>query len=131
MQVKDISQEQEIKNVMTRQVLAWNRGDIISFMHGYWRSKELTFIGSRGVTKGWQATLESYQKAYPDRKTMGLLNFENLEVSMLSEDSAYMIGEWDLEREGIENLNGYFTLLWRLIDEEWVIVSDHTSTAKE
>lgn len=115
-----------IRAVMARQEAAWNRGDLEAFMDGYWRSDSLQFIGSRGLTYGWQQTLDNYRKGYPDRAAMGTLTFTLLRVELLSRKSAFVIGKWHLKRAA-GDLSGHFTLLWKKIKGEWVIVADHSS----
>ena len=34
------------------------------------------FIGSKGITYGWDSTLARYKRNYPDKATMGKLTFE-------------------------------------------------------
>ncbi len=110
---------------MSAQQDSWNQGDIPGFMQYYWKHDSLKFIGSKGVTYGWQNTLDNYLRAYPDKKTMGKLTFTLIEVSELSPVSVYVIGKWHLEKD--KPAGGHFTLLWKKIDNSWVIVSDHTS----
>jgi ketosteroid isomerase-like protein len=110
---------------MSTQQSAWNRGDIPGFMQHYWQSDSLKFIGSRGVTYGWQKTLDNYRKSYPDKAAMGVLKFTIIEATQLAPDAVYVIGKWELAKE--KPASGHFTLMWRKIANEWVIVSDHTS----
>ena len=118
--------DQAIRQVIAAQEAAWNRADLEAFMGGYWHSDSLTFIGSRGVTQGWQATLDSYKKGYPNAEAMGKLTFTILSLEILSPESAYVIGKWHLARTKDE-LSGHFTLLWKKIEGRWVIVADHSS----
>ncbi|GAB4245774.1 MAG: nuclear transport factor 2 family protein [Ekhidna sp.] len=122
-QTKD---EMDIRNVLNRQVTCWNEGDLECFMEGYWQSDQLVFIGKSGVTYGWQKTLDNYKKSYPDKAAMGQLSFEILIVEPLSEDFWTVIGKWSLQRKN-DNPNGYFSLIFRRLDDDWVIVSDHSS----
>ncbi len=115
-----------IIDVLFSQQEAWNAGDIPLFMEGYWKSEQLTFVGSRGITYGWQATLDGYLNRYPDRAAMGMLQFEVLELTSLGPDAAMLLGSWELQREA-DTPGGFFTLIWRRIEGRWVIVSDHTS----
>lgn len=115
-----------IRTVMSQQQDAWNNGDLVAFMHGYWNTDSLQFISSRGVNYGWQATLAGYQKGYPTKEAMGILTFTILSLEKLSDTSAFMIGKWHLKRSADEP-NGHFTLLWKKIKGQWVIVADHTS----
>ena len=117
---------ESIKSVLSEQEKAWNRGDIESFMEGYWKNENLSFIGSKGVTKGWDATLANYKRGYPDKSAMGILHFDIIELTSLNEAAAYMIGKYTLTRES-DSPSGYFNLLWRKFDGKWVICSDHTS----
>lgn len=121
------SEEEIIMSILEFQREAWNQGNIEQFMEGYWNSEKLSFTGSNGVTRGWTATKANYLKKYPTREAMGQLDFEVIELNLISEESAHMIGKWQLRRTGKENVGGYFTLIWRKIDGRWLIVSDHTS----
>lgn len=118
--------EQLIRQIMAEQELAWNRGDLEAFMGGYWKSDSLKFIGSRGLTYGWQQTLDNYKKGYPDPDAMGKLKFTILSVEKLSGKSAFVIGKWHLTRKA-GDLSGHYTLLWKKIKGKWVIVADHSS----
>lgn len=120
------SDEQSIRQILATQEDAWNRADLEAFMSGYWHSDSLMFIGSRGVTYGWQATLDSYKKGYPDAGAMGKLTFTILSVQVLAPESAYVIGKWHLTR-ATDEVGGHFTLLWKKKDGKWVIVADHSS----
>ncbi len=115
----------EVVDLMKKQELAWNAGDIEGFMKYYWKDDSLKFIGSKGITYGWQKTLQNYKKNYPDKEAMGILTFEIKTNQQLSKTSVFIIGSWSLKKE--KSVGGYFTLLWKKIKGEWVIVVDHTS----
>ncbi len=116
----------EIRKVMDEQVSAWNRGDIDVFMQGYWNSDKLVFVSGDNLTYGWKPTLERYKKNYDSRAKMGVLTFSDLEIEVLSKDSAKVLGSWALAREK-DNPKGKFTLIFRKFKDGWVIVHDHTS----
>jgi len=114
-----------VLNNMKAQETAWNLGNIDGFMDYYWKSDSLLFIGSKGITLGWQKTLTNYKRNYPNKNAMGVLTFTIKENTQLSPTSIYTIGQWSLEKE--KPSGGYFTLLWKKINGLWVIVADHTS----
>ncbi|KAA9332860.1 YybH family protein [Adhaeribacter soli] len=114
------------RTVLDQQVISWNKGDLNGYMQGYWKSDSLQFIGKNGVTYGWEKTLQNYQRAYPNPQAMGKLAFTVLHVNDINPTAAYVTGKWSLTRT-IGNLEGYFTLLFRKIDNEWKIVADHSS----
>ena len=118
--------EAAIRKVLSIQEAAWNAGNIDNFMKGYWANDSLMFIGKSGITYGWQQTLESYKKHYPDTAAMGKLTFKLLEFKPLSPVYYFVAGKWHLQRS-IGNLEGYFTLLFKKIKGEWLIVADHSS----
>ena len=116
----------QIRAVLDGQVAAWNRGDIDSFMTGYWKSPRTLFVGAHGVTRGWQAVLDRYHRAYPGRTAMGHLSFSHLEIQQECPRAALVIGEYRLQREN-DQPSGVFTLSFRKFPEGWRIVVDHTS----
>lgn len=95
-------------------------------MEGYWKSDDLQFVGSNGPTYGWENTLQNYKRRYPDRAAMGRLTFDVLRVRKLTDTVILLTGKFTLQREN-DQPTGFFTLVWKKIDGEWVIVSDHTS----
>lgn len=115
-----------ITGALHEQQTAWNRGDVDEFLEGYWRSPELSFSGSGGITRGWDGVRERYKKKYADRAAMGQLEFSELEFHFLGPDAALVLGHWQLKRE-MGNIGGVFTLVWQRFPEGWRIVHDHTS----
>jgi ketosteroid isomerase-like protein len=120
------SNETAIRNVLQTQENAWNNGHVKDFMNGYWNNDSLMFVGKSGITYGWQKTFDNYKKNYPDAAAMGKLTFTLLELKPLSAEYYFVIGRWNLERT-VGNLGGYFSLLFKKIGGEWLIVCDHTS----
>ncbi len=120
--------QKEIAATLNAQVEAWNRGDLEGYMQGYWNSPELTFFSGAAETRGWQPTLERYRKRYQNAGTeMGKLNFDDLQITALSSDSAFVRGRWRLTLSNGKQPGGLFTLLVRKKPEGWRIVHDHTS----
>lgn len=120
-------EKKEVTNLLNQQIEAWNNGDIEQFMETYWNSEKLVFVGSRGPTYGWQATLANYKKGYPDKAAMGKLDFKILKISKIDKKSIFVIGRFELTREK-DDLAGHFTLLMQKIKGKWLIVSDHSSS---
>jgi beta-aspartyl-peptidase (threonine type) len=117
-----------IQKVLDEQVVAWNKGDLKSFMAGYWNSPDLSFSSGKDKTRGWQATYERYQKRYQSEgREMGKLTFSELEIDMLGPNSAYVRGRWQLVTRR-EKPGGLFTLIFKRLPEGWRIVHDHTSS---
>ncbi|MFI5131820.1 MAG: YybH family protein [Chitinophagales bacterium] len=115
-----------VRKLLNDQQVSWNRGDIDGFMKGYWKGDSLTFTGKSGITYGWTKTLANYKRNYPDTVAMGKLEFTVITANTLTAEYFHVIGKWQLRRS-IGNLEGYFTLLFRKINGQWLIIADHTS----
>jgi len=118
--------ETAIRAILNEQTAAWNRGDIESFMKGYWENDSLMFIGKTGVTYGYINTLNNYKKGYPDTASMGKLIFTLIQVKRLSKEYYHITGKWFLKRS-VGDVGGHYTLVFRKINGRWVIISDHSS----
>lgn len=115
-----------IDSLMSEQQASWNEGNIDAFMKHYRNSDSLLFVGKRGIQPGWQQTLDNYRKSYPDKAAMGRLQFTNLHRDAIDQNNAYIIGKWELFRTA-DTLSGHYSLLWKRINNQWVIVADHSS----
>ncbi|RYG39850.1 MAG: DUF4440 domain-containing protein [Chitinophagaceae bacterium] len=120
------SDEISVRKILAEQTASWNEGNLEDFMKGYWKNDSLMFIGSNGVTYGWQNTLNNYKKNYSNADKMGTLAFTLLKVQRLSADYFFVVGRWQLTRNA-GNVGGHYDLIFRKIDGKWVIISDHSS----
>jgi ketosteroid isomerase-like protein len=125
---QDASAVGQIQSVLRAQQDAWNRGDIDGFMNGYARSASAVFISEDAVRRGWQTVRDRYREKYSSRAKMGTLTFSDLEITLLSSDSAVASGRWRLKRAN-DQPHGRFTLIVKHLPEGWRIVHDHTSAA--
>jgi len=124
----NVSEKLAISQVLIQQQLAWNNGNIDEYMNYYWHNDSLQFIGKKGLTYGYQNTLNNYKKSYPDTASMGKLFFNILHIDLINKNCAYVVGKWNLIRNAEKgNLGGHFTLILKKINKKWVIVSDHSS----
>ena len=116
-----------IRAVLTDQQTAWNRGDVRTFMKGYWNSPELTFAGSNGFVRGWEPVAARYERDYPNQVVMGQLDFSELEIRILGPEAALVLGKWHLKRAS-GDVGGIFSLVFQKFPEGWRIIHDHTSS---
>lgn len=118
--------EQAIRAILKAQESAWNRADLNAFMKGYWENDSMLFMGKKGPTYGYQATLKNYLKAYPDTAHTGHFTSTIVSIKKLSSEYYMVVGSWHLKRSA-GDIGGYYSLLFRRIKNQWVIVMDHTS----
>ncbi|MES1245441.1 MAG: polysaccharide deacetylase family protein [Acidobacteriota bacterium] len=69
---------EEVRTLIRTQVEAWNRGDVEAFTAGY--AEDAAFLSPSGLTRGRDEVLARYRKRYPDRKAMGRLSLEPIEM---------------------------------------------------
>ena len=120
--------EKAIERLLLEQVAAWNAGDIDGYMRGYWNSDSTVFLSGGTLTRGYKGVLARYKKSYDSREKMGRLEFVELQVRMVSANTAVATGMWRLYRSKDQPW-GRFTLLVEKKPEGWLIVHDHTSSA--
>jgi len=120
----------QIMAVLMEQQSAWNKGDIELYMKGYYKSDSLRFASGGNVTYGWETTLNRYKKGYPDKETMGILQFSEINIKLLSDESAMVFGKWELQRKQ-DHPWGLFTLIFKKTGCGWRIIHDHTSAARK
>lgn len=118
--------EAAIRQILQTQEKAWNNGNLDAFMFGYWNNDSLMFIGKKGLTYGYHATLANYKKSYPDTAHMGKFSSTIISIKKLSNEYYFVIGKWELFRT-VGNISGHYSLLFRKIKGKWVIIADHSS----
>lgn len=117
---------EKVTDLLNKQVSAWNKGNLEKFMETYWKSEDLVFVGSKGITYGWQQTLRNYKSSYPNKRAMGNLRFNIMDIRKIDKKSIFVIGRFFLTRNA-GNVDGHFTLVMQKKGGKWLIVSDHSS----
>ncbi|WP_299434944.1 nuclear transport factor 2 family protein [uncultured Aquimarina sp.] len=125
-QTTEKEDKETILSVMKLQEKAWSNNDLEGFMKGYWKSDSLKFYGSKGLTLGWQQTLDNYKKGYPTKDHSGTLNFKINDISKIEENSYWVMGEYHLTRK-VDDADGVFMIIFKKINGEWKIVADTSS----
>lgn len=122
-QTTETEDKEAILAVMNIQEKAWSNYDLEGFMQGYWKNDSLKFYGSRGLTRGWQQTLDNYKKSYPTKDDTDTLSFTIDDISKVSEGNYCVMGQYHLKRN-VGDANGVFIIIFKKIDGEWKIVAD-------
>jgi len=120
--------EKEIIDLLNRQTVSWNKGDLDEFMSGYWHNDSLMFVGKNGLTYGYTNALNNYKKNYDSPEKKGKLFFEIIKVKKLSAEYYWVLGKYFLKRT-IGDASGNYTLLFRKINGKWMIIADHSSSS--
>lgn len=117
--------EAGIRLVMEAQEIAWNKHDLDGFMQGYWKSDQLKFYGSNGLTLGWDQTLANYIRNYPTSAESGTLNIVINDISPIEDNTYWVMGEFHLART-IGDADGVFMIIFKKINGQWKIIADMT-----
>ena len=125
-QTTEQEDKEAILAVLKAQRLAWSDNNMEAFMEGYWKSDSLKFYGRNGVTYGWENTLERYKQAYPTPDHTGILSFKINDISKITDDAYYVMGEYHLKRT-VGNATGIFMIIFKRIDGAWKIIADTSS----
>lgn len=119
--------EDIIKSVLAAQTAAWNEGDLDAFMNVYWKDPELKFVSGSTVFRGWKETQKRYRDRYGAAGQMGRLTLDGLDVDLVSDDVATVVGRYRVDAAGAADV-GLFTLVMKRFDGLWRIVHDHSTS---
>lgn len=106
---------------------AWNRGDIDGYLAGYWHSDKVRWVSGGTVRHGFEAIAAGFKTRFDSPDNMGRLEVDNLEIQLLGENDALVFGAW-IQTTPAARHHGVFTVHVKKIDDEWLFVSDHSST---
>ena len=121
----------EISKVLDDQTAAWNRGDLDTFLEGYWKSPKVVFQSGGTRFDGFDAMRDRYRKRYQsDGKAMGQVSFSGVDIEPLGPDAGFVRGRYALALPDGTRPSGLFTLIFRRFADGWKITHDHTSTAE-
>ena len=116
-------ERKEILALLNQQQKDWSNNDLEAFMEGYWKSDSLFFYSGGKLNAGWQNTLSSYEKKYPDLSYSGNLKFNIVKISPITTGAYFVMGEYYLNRE-VGDAKGTFMIVFKRIDGEWKIIAD-------
>ena len=123
----------ELEAALLASAEAWNRGELDGFMAPYLRSPGLTFSGSSGVRRGFDAVMRRYRESFFEADApVPMLRLEELETLDMGRDHALMLGRYVLldGAAGARIETGYFSLVWVRTADGWRIMHDHSSAAE-
>ena len=119
---------EEIAAMMNRSAVAWNRGDLDSFVTDYVPGDDATYIGGPGqIVRGRAAIRQSYTRYFAPGAPRDSLSFRNLEVDLLAPGVANVIAFYVLSRGDSTVATGPTSLVMKRIDGRWFIAHDHSS----
>lgn len=120
--------KEEMTTLMNQSAKTWNQGDLKGFVNIYKNSEDTLYISTR-IVKGYANISKRFIEKYSNHP-LGKLDFTIDDVNALSDQYRFVIGTFHLARKGMPDANGVFSLLFEKVDDQWKIVTDHTSKSK-
>lgn len=118
---------QHIRAVFDRSCAAWNRADSDGYLAAYWHSDKVRWVSEGTVQYGFESIAAAFKTRFGSPESMGHLEVADLEIELLGEKDALVFGDW-IQTTPAARHQGVFTVHVKKIDDEWLIVSDHSST---
>ena len=115
----------EICAMMDRSAVAWNRGDLETFMEDYIDSA--TYVGSRGLLRGRTAIGAHYAPRFAPGAVRDSLSFRDVDVRLVAPELVQVVATYVLMRGDSVTASGPTSLLMRRASGRWRIIHDHSS----
>lgn len=112
---------------ISRQLTAWNRGDLEGALDTYCPTAEIVWANKDGVSKGYEAFARSMRRGFGSRSRMGTLDIKVLNEINLGENKSLVTVRWSIKRGGRQVMGGVSSQLWALCDHEMRVVFEHAS----
>jgi uncharacterized protein (TIGR02246 family) len=122
------SEAQRIETLLEQQTAAWNRGDLEAFCALY--ATDALFLSPSGLTRGREQILARYRSRYADRRAMGRLALELIEVDLAVPSGggpaagAAVAARWTLSYPDRDDASGLTLIVMRRTGDEWRIIYD-------
>ncbi len=123
--------QSEIHDMLQKGAQAFNEGRLDAFMSDYYQSPNTTYIGGRGLVRGYDDIRERYQPWFEPAEARDSLSLEGLEARRLGAMYSLATGRWLVHAEDEVVASGPFSLVLRRVGGGWKIIHDHSSTDTE
>ncbi len=117
-----------VVKVVLMQESAWNRGNLDEFLESYKVAPETQAIIG-GSVRGMANIKSAYHINYPNRDSMGVIAYSNVEARELGENFALATGKYHLDRpkRAGGSAEGTFTLIMEKTLIGWKIIFSETT----
>jgi uncharacterized protein (TIGR02246 family) len=121
-------QQLEAVKIVVAQEAAWNRGDLEGFLSRYKDDPETQAVLG-GSVKGLANIRSTFRLNYPNRESMGTIDYSAVEARELGENFAMATGKYHLERskKAGGSAEGTFIEIMEKTDKGWQIIFSQTT----
>lgn len=117
-----------VVKIVLAQESAWNRGDLEGFLSEFKDAPDTqAVLGNRAV--GMTEIRNAFRNNYPNRESMGLLAYSDVEARELGENFALATGKYHLDRSKKYggSAEGTFTEVLEKTPKGWQVIFDETT----
>ena len=121
-------QQLAVVKIVLAQETAWNKGDLDGFLSGFKDDPNTqAVLGNRA--RGLVEIRGAFHTNYPNRESMGLLAYSDVEARELGENFALATGKYHLDRSKKYGgpADGTFTEVMEKTEKGWQIIFDETT----
>ncbi|MBA4317037.1 MAG: hypothetical protein C0412_01415 [Flavobacterium sp.] len=105
----------------------WNKGDVENYMNiCYPKREDILMQSTNSRIYGYTKIHDMYVKTFKDEEKRGVLSFSEVEVNVITSDTAMEIGKYTLQFKDGKKRSGYYTAILKKFPEGWRIVHDHS-----
>lgn len=125
--IDDEAIKKEIHNNLLKSAEYWNKGDVEAYMSiSYPKKDDILMQSANSRIYGYKKIYDMYAGLFPKEEARGVLTFSDVEVNVLSPDTAVEIGRFKLTYKDGKERSSYFTAILKKFPEGWRIVHDHS-----
>jgi uncharacterized protein (TIGR02246 family) len=117
-----------VVRIVLAQENAWNKGDLDGFLAGFKDASDTqSVLGNRA--KGMVEIRNAFHTNYPNRESMGTIEYSDVEARVLGENFALATGKYHLERSKKYGgpAEGTFTEVMEKTPKGWQIIFNETT----
>ncbi len=116
-----------VDHLLTESEKAWNGGDLAGFIDWYKRGEETSFLGSNGLTHGWDTIRQRYAGRFEPGASRDSLRFEELVTRPLAPWLGLATARYVLFQGDSVTSTGVFTIVVEKTPEGWRIIHDQSA----
>jgi uncharacterized protein (TIGR02246 family) len=126
-QVQRSESEDAVLAVIMDLEKTWNSGDMGGYLAHYRQDNSLSLTFGNTIVEGWTSLDKLFRKSYPDPERMGRFSIDQIQIQILSDDTAVTFGNFT-HVFPTEIIKGGFThVLTQGSSQRWLIQHERTS----
>ncbi|HMQ08796.1 MAG TPA: nuclear transport factor 2 family protein [Saprospiraceae bacterium] len=127
---EQIDYDQITKEIITnseQMELLWNQGNLHAYMDFYYKSPSLLRMTNQEFINGWEQVFGRYLYINPSLEHLDKIKIVTETLDIINNQAALHYGiRYYIDQDNKIKSNESFSILWKQIEGEWLIVKIHT-----